>query len=160
MKNSLLALLLVLFASELKAQRYDGVDPCAGPGIVRTMIDTALGVAVSTESSAGGGGGIVCAIAISSDAVDGTTGVNLLRDYVVCLDSRPTSAGVASTPGGLGIEIGYSTDTRIIYPALIAASAVVTGLPVSLKPVPFKNLFCDIQNARTKAIVYWVPSSR
>ena len=160
MKNSLLALLLVLFASELKAQRYDGVDPCAGPGLIRTVIDTASGVAVSTESSAGGGGGILCAVAISSDAVEGGVAPNLLRDYVVCLDSRPTSAGVASTPGAFGTEIGYSTDTRIISPALIAASAVVTGLPVSLKPVPFKNLFCDIQNARTKAIVYWVPSSR
>lgn len=155
MKKLLLAFMLL--ASQAAAQRYDGVDPCAGPGMMRTIIDSAAGVIVSTESSAGGGGGLFCNVAISSGLIE----LGAMTDnYVACIDSRPTSAGAASTVGALGVQIGISTDTRQVFPPLIASSGVVTGLPASFKSVPFKNLFCDLGSVGTKAIVYWVPALR
>ena len=167
MKKLVLGLLVLFSALELKAQRYDGVDPCAGPNMRRTLIDSASVVLVSTEVTAGVGGGLFCGAVISSGAMD-LAGATNLNDYLVCADTRPVSGGslietgAASTVGAapFGSQIAPSTDTRGIFPALIAASAAVAGLPASFRPVPFRNLFCDINNIRTTGVVYWVPAVR
>src|SRR3990167_9530729 len=84
MKKFVFMLMALAFSfSEVKAQRFDGVDPCNGPDVqVRIVTAQAGGIWISSKAYGNSTGGLLCGASISSGPA------NSIR-YMGCISSRP-----------------------------------------------------------------------